>query len=159
MANTLNPKTIATNIATLPVSVTINGTPTTLTIKDLTGVAQAINSRDCPIMIPKTPFMDGIEAEPQAFGAATVRPWNVTYYLNYRILYAPVGTQRNIAEVLQPMTDLSGLVVTAILTGDITMGAEDSMAFTIENMGVVNAPNDDPFYGFDMRVQVMEYLN
>lgn len=158
MANAINPLTIATAIAALSVSVTINGTPTTVKIKDLTNFPQNPGSRDMPLMFPKIDFVTDFFPEPQALATGSSRPWNFSYNLNYRVLYAPISQQRTIADMLAPMTDLWAQIVTAIAQSDVGIGSEEFMPGEYYGMGVVNSPNEDSFWGFDMKVAIMEML-
>lgn len=158
MASTLAPLTIATNIAALSVSVTINGTPTTLNIKDLTSVIDAPSTRDMPLMFPKLDYITGFEPVRENLAAGTVAAWNCTYYLNYRVLYAPLMQNRSISEFLAPLNDLWAKIATAIMQGDVGIGSEEFEAREPFNVGVVNSPSEQPFYGFDMRIMVMEFL-
>lgn len=159
MANAINPLTIATNVAALSMSVTINGTPTTINIKDLTNFPQAPAGRDCPLLFPKIDFVTDFLPTPQALAPGSVRPWDFSYNLNYRFLYAPVTQQRTIADMLAPMTDAWAQIVTKIAQSDVNIGSEEFIPGEYYNMGVVNAPNEVPFFGFDMKINVMEYLS
>ena len=159
MANALNPLTIATNIAALSISVTINGTPTTLNIKNLTAFPQDPSSRDMPLMFPKLDYVTDFEPIREAMATGTGAPWTFTYYVNYRVLYAPITQQRTIADMLAPMTDLWAQIVTGVIQSDVAIGSEEVEPAGYTNMGIVNSPNETPFFGFDMRLMIKEYLS
>src|SRR3990167_2263118 len=159
MANAINPLTIATNIAALAPSVTINGTPTTVQIYDLTDFPEAPDDIYCPMVFPLINFVTGFEPVRDALATGTVTPWSCTYYLNYRVLYTPVTVNRTIADVMAPMIDLWAQLATILIQSDVAIGAEAVEPREPFNMDVVNAPNETPFFGFDMRIMVMEFLS
>jgi hypothetical protein len=75
------------------------------------------------------------------------------------VLFAPVTQQRTIADVLAPMTDLWAQIVTKIAQSDVGIGSEEFIPGEYYNMGVVNSPSEEAFFGFDMKIQILEFLD
>ena len=151
---TLSFQTISNTIAALSVS--------GVTLKDIDEVPTTGDR--VPIILPRPDFITnfGLVEEETAMGAPSVRPMTVRYTLNYRLLFKEAGVGRsNTIEALNGLTEKIGLFLDAVLAMDDTTGVEDLVpsANAVTNMGLVNAPNDEEYYGCDFHLDITEHVN
>ena len=130
-----------------------------LVIKDKHDVPAGGDPRQ-PLLIPLTQYVSDFTMERDSFGGGSVAKMTVTYTLNYRFLYKPVGTGReNILEVFSAMVDMVALIWDAVLAIDVIAGAIDIIPISPVGMGVVEDPSAMPYWGCDLSFQVMEFVN
>jgi hypothetical protein len=71
-----------------------------------------------------------------------------------------VGAGRaNVLEYYDDLTAMIGLVLDAVLAIDTLTGLVDIMPLSVTNMGLVNDPADQAWYGCDFAFRVMEFVN
>jgi len=132
---------------------------TGLTIKDINEIPAGTDSRG-KTLIPKPNFMTDFSMERDSFGGGSTAKMTVNYTLNYRMLYKPVGAGRqNVLEYYDDLTSMIGLVLDAVLAIDTLTGTVDIVPLSVTNMGLVNDPADQAWYGCDFAFRVMEFVN
>ena len=144
--------TISDTIAALSVS--------GVTIKDIDEVPTSGDR--VPIIIPLPDFITNFNLDNMTLGVPSTRLMTVSYTLNYRLLFIRAGAGRsNTIEALNGLTSKIGLFLDAVLAMDTITGVEDLVPSTnaITNMGIVNAPNDDAYYGCDFHLDCLEHVN
>ena len=142
---------VATDIAGLSV--------TGLTIKDLDNFEDEVLHRDGPVLMPAPQYFTDPAIERMSYGPGSVAKTNVYYTLNYRMFYAEVGVERGLSDVYQDMVSLTADLMDAIIANDYTDDAVDISIASIGAFGVVVDPTDNPFYGVDIGIRVLEYQN
>jgi len=151
---TLNLRNVADAFAALSVS--------GLTIKELDGIPSEVGVRSS-LLIPLPNYLTDGEVERDSFGASKAA-MTVSYTINYRLCYQPVGTTRVMTlDVFQGLVQMVGLIWDAVLAIDVFIAAHsevvDIIPVSISNMGIVNDPADMPFYGCDLAFRVQEFVN
>ncbi len=114
-----------------------------------------------PIIIPLPDFITNFSMERDSFGGAAAK-MTVNYTLNYRLLFIRAGAGRsNIIEALNGLTTKIGLFLDEILAVGVVVGVEDltPSSNAVTNMGLVNAPDDEEYYGCDFHLDCMEFVN
>lgn len=130
-----------------------------VTIKDIDEVPTSGDR--VPIVIPLPDFITGFSMERDSFGGASAK-MTVTYTLNYRLLFIKAGAGRsNTIEALNGLTEKIGLFLDAILAVGVVVGVEDltPSSNAVTNMGLLNAPDDEAYYGCDFHLDCMEFVN
>ncbi len=130
-----------------------------LVIKDVNEIPAVGDVRQ-PLLIPLVNFVTDFTVERNSFGAAEAK-MTVRYTLNYRLLYKPVGDGRvNTLEVFDDMVAMFGAIWDALLdTATITGSVDHEGLNGVVNMGVVEAPDGTAFWGCDIPIAMMEFVN
>lgn len=128
-------------------------------IKDKDQIPAAGDERR-PMIIPLPNFMTEFSMVRDSYGGGSEAKMTVQYTLNYRILYKSMGTGRAPKlENISPLVDLIGRWFDAILAIDVFDGAVDIIPWSILSMGVVKDPSEADWWGADVSVRVMEFVN
>lgn len=144
--------TIATSIAGLSVP--------GVTIKDLDGIPEEAQARDCPLLYPKPDgFMSNLRVERDSFGAGSEARKTVRYTLNYAYLHAPVGEGRGLFDVYAAMVGNTLAILDALLADDALNGAVDITPGSVVRFGLVNDPAGGWFHGCVLGLDVVEFVN
>lgn len=143
--------TIANSIAALTV--------TNLSIKDVDEIPAKVDPRQATL-IPLPNYITGFDVERDSFGGGSTAKMTVSYTLNYRLCYTPIGRGRaGKIEYYDTMIDMCMAFLDAVLAIDTITGAIDIMPEAITNMGLVNDPSDNVYIGCDIALRVMEFVN
>jgi len=146
--------TITNSIAALSVS--------GVTIFDIDEVPSEIGPR-APAIIPLPMIFDNFTVQYDSMNTSSgtdARKKTVTYDLHYRLLYAPIGTDRgNILSQLSAMATKAGLFLDAVMAVDTFTGGIDIDPSIPEGNGIVEDPAGVPFWGCDFVLTVMEFVN
>jgi hypothetical protein len=145
-------------IATAIAGMTITG----VTIKDITGIPQQVQPRDCPILFPHPDeWKQGGNGEPSdgstTFGTPTGRTWIFNRTYKYVYLHASVGAGRGIYEQYTDMSDKEDAISTALTQLDIT--SVDVKSVSISSFGTLKDPAGNGFYGFLVSITFREWIN
>jgi len=132
-------------------------TVTGLTIKDMDQIPGAAEMRSATLL-PLPDFLTNYEFERNSVGGGSIAKMTVYYQLNYRLLYKPAGAGRAI-EYFDNMVSMVGLIMDAVMAIDTMSGTVDITPVSVTNMGLVNDPADNPFYGCDIAFRIMEFVN
>jgi len=132
-----------------------------LIIADIDKIPLEIGLR-APHLIPLPAYVTDVEAVRDSFGGASAL-MTISYTLNYRLLYAPAGSDRAMSvEIFDNMVEM----VTAIWDAFLAIGVLDAdisevvdiLPNGVTAMGIVNDPVDRPFYGCDLAFRVTEFV-
>jgi len=127
-------------------------------IKDKDQIPAAGDVRQ-PMIIPLSNFISEFTMVRESFGGGSSAKMTVTYVLNYRILYKPLGAGRAPQlENISPLVDMIARWWDAVLAIDVFDGAVDIIPNTITGMGAVKDPSEDNWLGADVSVKVMEFV-
>lgn len=147
----LDISTVADSIASLSV--------TGVDIKDLDEMKDEVYNRDCPLVMPAPNYITNLRPERDSLGSGSGTQWNVRYTLNYRFFHSRAGTERGLAGVYKDLTDKVVAFVDSIFANDNITGAIDIQNSQISIFGVVDGPSGNQFYGCDISLDVLEFIN
>ena len=131
-----------------------------LEIRDIDDIPAEVGLRDA-MLIPKPDYITDFTMTRVSYGGASALV-DVTYTLNYRLCYQPVGMERPMT-----LTVWGGMcsMVAGIWGKFLEIGvfnADHNEVVDVEplaplNMGIVNDPAGRAFYGCDLAFKIMEF--
>jgi hypothetical protein len=132
--------------------------------KDIDEIPAEVGQRGKSFMIPLPNIITDFSMVRDSFGGGSSAKMTVTYYVNYRLCYEPVGTNRGMTlKVYDGLTKMIGLILDEILAIDVfnTSYTEivDIVPMSVTNFGIVNDPADNAFFGADFAFMVTEFVN
>ena len=149
MTVTVHLESIVTAIAGLSVS--------GVTIKDINAIPDAATGL-CPILIPQpNNFVTDITPTTQSLGFNGGAKLDVSYSLHYVYLHAEAGSGINTYSVYSGLIAKLVDILEAILSNDVVNGAVDMKIESIGNIGVIEDPAGNEFWGVLFSVRVMEF--
>lgn len=112
----------------------------------------------CPALFPiPNGWVTDLQFTLQSLGDDTTRKINVEYTLNYRFLYAPIGSGSVLANYAGIITKLE-LILEAILGNSSPTGAVNMELLAVSDLGALTDPAGQTMYhGVDIAVRVLEY--
>jgi len=151
MAADIKLSTIADSISGLVV--------TGVTMLDLDQIPEAVDPRR-PTFYPwPDGWVSGLEVERNSTGSLGTAKMTVHYVLHYRFCYAPIGSGRGLNDVYPDMVAKAVLLLNKVLDNDIFSGLVDFELAEALAFGVVEDPAGNKFYGCDLALRVMEFVN
>lgn len=148
MTVTCNVNTIASSIAALSIS--------GVTIKDIDEIPDAV-SLLCPVLIPQpNDYMTGTKMSFESYGSNGSAAINMEYDLNYVFLFCEAGGVNAFAPFSPLMTKLALILVT-IMSNDAISGLVDLKINSVGNIGVINDPAGNGYWGVLLSFHVLEY--
>ena len=146
---TLRIATVADSISKLSVS--------GLTICDIDQI-KTVEDKRRSAMIPNVDYISDVAVQVDSFGA-DIGKMTVFYTLNYRLLYKPIGTERTMSIVhFSGLVAMVGLIWDAFLAIGAISGCEDLSIANIGNLGLVEDPSGNGWWGCDLGFRVMEFV-
>jgi hypothetical protein len=135
-----------------------------LIIKDIDEIPAEVGQRSPAVLIPLPDFIGEFSMVRDSYGGGSSAAMTVNYTLGYRLLFQPIGTSRAMSLVVfLGLTEMIGLIWDAVLAIDVLDTDFDEVVdlvpTSITNMGIVNDPADNVFYGCDMTFEVTEFVN
>ena len=132
-----------------------------LIIRDIDDIPVEVGIRQA-LLIPHPNYISDFVAERVSFGGASAL-MDVTYTLNYRLCYQPVGTERAMTiTVWGGLIDMVARIWDAFLAIGVFVTDHNEVVDVIPlapyNMGIVNDPADRAFYGCDLAFQISEQV-
>jgi len=127
-----------------------------LLIRDIDDIPAEVGLRQA-LLIPHPNYVSDFVMERAAYDVLI----DVTYTLNYRLCYQPVGAERALTlTVWSGMVDMVAQIWDAFLSIGVFNTDHNEIVEVIPlapaNMGIVNDPSDRAFYGCDLAFQVKE---
>ncbi len=148
MTVTCNVNTVAASIAALSIS--------GVTIKDITAIPDSARML-CPILIPQpNGYMSNSTMTFESFGSNGAAKMNLEYDLNYVFLYSEVGGISAFAAYSGLMTKLAAVLV-SIMSNDAITGLVDMRLNSIGDIGVINDPAGNEFWGVLLSFHILEF--
>ncbi len=130
---------------------------TSLTIKDIGEVTETYEIRGAVLYhLIDNPVTIAVPKR-QSFGIGSVAKKDVTYSLNYRLLYAPIGSERGIKEIYSNMFVMVANIENAVINNDALSGTIDIQPRIAAGSTTVKDPGGNAFYGLDISFDVLEY--
>lgn len=137
---------------------------TGLEIRDINEIPAEVGLRSPAVLVPLPAYITDFTMERDSYGGGSTAKMTVGYTLNYRLLYAPIGTDRVLTlAIFMDLTEMIGLILDAVLAIDVLDSdfseVVDIVPLSVINMGIVNDPADRAFYGCDFAFRVSEFVN
>jgi len=130
-----------------------------VTIADLDQIPEQVTSRK-PMIFPRPDgFVSNFIMERNSFGGGSTAKMTVTYTLNYRLCYAPIGEGRGVFDIYPNMVEKAFLFLDAVLAIDTLTGLEDITPGDVIDFGPVTDPAGNLFHGCDILINIMEFVN
>ena len=132
-----------------------------LEIRDIDDIPAEAGLRGA-LLIPLPNYVTDFVMTRVSFGGAAAK-MDVTYTLNYRLLFAAIGTDRALnLSVWGGMIEMVAAIWDAFLDIGVFDADHDEVVDVVplapSNMGIVNDPSDRAFYGCDLAFQVTEFV-
>jgi hypothetical protein len=149
MTVTCSVNTVATAISGL----TVSG----VTIKDITAIPDSAKMF-CPVIIPQpNDYMSGTKMTFETFGSMGTAKMNMEYDLNYVYLHCEAGSGINaFAPFSDLMTKLASILV-VIMSNDKVNGLVDLQLQNVGNIGIINDPAGNSYWGVLLSFHVLEF--
>jgi hypothetical protein len=149
MTVTCSVNTVATAISGL----TVSG----VTIKDITAIPDSAKML-CPVLIPQpNDYMSGTKMAFETFGSMGTAKMNMEYDLNYVYLHCEAGSGVNaFAPFSDLMTKLASILV-VIMSNDKVNGLVDLQLQNVGNIGIINDPAGNSYWGVLLSFHVLEF--
>lgn len=142
--------TVATSIAGLSIS--------GVNIRDIDNIPDSA-SMLTPLLIPQpNDFVTNMAATRESFGGGGTAKLNLTYTLNYVYLHAEAGSGVNTFAVYAGLIDNLILILETILANDNINGAVDMELATVGNIGIINDPADNEYWGVLFSLNITEFV-
>jgi len=148
MTIALNPVTVAASIAALSVS--------GVTIKDIDEIPDSANML-CPLVVPMSNFITNITPQTQSFGSNGGAKIDFSYSLNYGFLYAEIGSGINGYAPYAGLMQKLELILETILGNDAISGLVDMKLESLSEVGTIEDPAGNQFWGVTFSLRCLEY--
>jgi hypothetical protein len=149
MTLAINPDVVAASIANLSIS--------GVTIKDIDEIPDSV-SLQCPLIIPQpNGFITAIESTSQSFGSLGDQASDFEYTLNYVFLFAEIGSGISAFTPYEPMIQKLVLIIEEILNNDVVTGLVDMKLESISNIGSIDDPAGNQFWGAFFSLRCLEF--
>lgn len=132
-----------------------------VTIKDVSGIPQSVQTRDCPILFPMPGNWYGggnaVNEDKSTFGTAGSRYWTTSHAMNYVYLHSEVGTGRgnadNYASAVEDIED----IVEAVTALDVS--GVDVAEISHNPIGILTDPSGRRFTGCEVTITLRQRIN
>ena len=140
--------TITNSIAALSIS--------GVTIKDIDEIPQSA-ALLCPLLIPQpNDFVTDVNVEFQSLGSNGTAKIDLSYTLNYVYLHAETGGVGTFDAYSGLITKLTAIIV-KIMSNDAVSGAVDLRLQSVGNIGVIQDPAGNNYWGVLFSFRVLEF--
>lgn len=130
---------------------------TGVTVKDIDEIPQSA-ALLCPILIPQpNGYVSGVNVEFQSFGSNTGAKIDMSYTLNYIYLHSNAGAGLGQLQVYSGLISKLSTIIVAILSNDAITGLVDMQLESIGNIGVIEDPSGNQYWGVMLSFRVLEF--
>jgi hypothetical protein len=141
--------TITDSIAALSIS--------GVTIKDINEIPQSANMLGSTLLPQPRDFVTDFKQTFRSFGSNGAAKIDFEYTLNYVYLHCPAGSGVASFDIYEGlMRNLSAILV-AFASNDAITGLVDLQTSNIGNIGVIEDPSGNQFWGVLLPLRVLEY--
>jgi hypothetical protein len=127
-------------------------------IKDLNEIPTAVDLRRPTLFpVPENAFSD-FAVTRQSQGGAGTALMEARYNINYRFCCFPVGSGRGLFDIYDGFMERVVAILNAVLAADMVTGLIDIEEW-YWSFGIVVDPAGVEFYGCDLSMRVMEFVN
>lgn len=141
---------------------TPDGTNKTVVIRDLTTLRSAEDVRACPVLYPDPTqmFVSNGTVIRDSFGLGATAKQTINYSLRYRLLYMPVGSERDLLSVFPNFIYTFAAILTSLIANDAPTG--NTVDFRLASWtqgGTVQDASGAQFHGCDLTIDIQEFVN
>jgi hypothetical protein len=130
---------------------------TGITIKDIDEIPDNA-AMLCPILIPQpNGYISDISVEFQSFGSNTGAKIDMDYTLNYVYLHCQAGLGLGTFSIYSGLITKLAAIIVAILSNDAITGLVDMQLQNIGNIGVIDDPAGNQYWGVLLSFRVKEF--
>ena len=141
--------TITNSIAALSIS--------GVTVCDIDQIPQSAHLLT-PILFPRpNDFVTDFKQEFVSFGSNGAAKINFEYNLHYVFLYAEAGSGIGAFDMYSGLITKLSAILVAIASNDAVSGLVDLQTSTIGNIGIVEGPSGDQYWGLMLSLRVLEF--
>lgn len=159
MATDIHPVEISDGIAGLDIRLD-GDSSVALDIWQLGEMKDVILPRELPCMMPAPLFVTDLLLEDDSQGGGGASQQTVTYALNYRVFIAAIGEKQGIRKAYKALANWWAAIFTALDTYDHDSYAVDMRPVLLGGFGSpLEGPDGTPFFGFDIGIQIKEFVN
>jgi len=151
MAIALGLETVLTSIANLTV--------TDVQIRDIDEVPDAGEFRTSMLFPDPEGFITAFNVRRDSTGGGGTALMTVTYTLNYRFIFVPAGSLRNLANIYGNLAAKLIAIIEEMLENDDIAGAVDMEVQEIPTIGAVTDPSGTTWHGCTLSLRVTEFVN
>lgn len=148
--------TVNSQIATVAASIaglSISG----VTIKGIDAIPDSA-AMLCPLLLPQpNEFVSGLTFSRETYGSMGSAKMNTSYTLNYVYLHCEAGSGLSTYSVYSGIISKLELILESIDTNDTINGAVDITIESIGNIGVINDPAGNEYWGLLFSLRVLEH--
>ena len=149
MTVTCSVNTVASSIAALSVS--------GVTIKDIDKIPDSAKLL-CPVLIPQpNDYMSNVTVSFETFGSNGGAKLNMEYDLNYVYLHCEAGSGVNAFAPFSSLMTKVALILETIMSNDAVTGLVDLTVNSISNVGIINDPAGNSYWGVLLSFHVLEF--
>jgi len=146
-------------VATFVAGLSISG----VTVLDYSDLTASMAGRDGPTLYPNVAADVVVQnLTRDTVGGGTVALQTLEYGIPYRLLYAELGTERDLSDVIPGEITVMKAIFTALVQNDTPVLGGSSVDLKIDNVrlgGTVADLAARPFHGVDFVLRVMEFIN
>ncbi len=129
-----------------------------VTVKDIDQIPTSA-SMLCPILFPQpNDFVTGITPTFETYGSNGGAKINMTYTLNYVFLECEAGSGISAFDAYNGLITHIAAILQAVLSNDAITGAVDITPHGIPNIGVIEDPAGNQFWGALLSFEILEYV-
>ena len=148
--------TVADSISSMSFS---SGLAFTFKVRDLNEMTNEVLNRDCPVVMPAPNWFSVSDVEKQNLGTGSSARWNLEYILTYRIFSIEAGMERTIGDATLLTAQHVMAFLDEIFENDSITGAIDMELAGAPTFGIVEEPSGKSFYGADIELRILEFIN
>lgn len=130
---------------------------TGVTIKDIDEIPQSA-SMLTPLLIPQpNDFVTDFAVTFQSFGSNGTAKMDMDYSLNYVYLHAEAGSGIGTFDVYSGLITKLSAIIVAILSNDAITGLVDMQLGGIGNIGIIEDPSGNQYWGVLFSFRIKEF--
>ncbi len=132
---------------------------TGVTILDADAMKDKVEVRDTPFLMLAPTWFTKPEYTYDSYGTGVSAAITMKYVLVWRFFFAEVGVERGHADIFQGFIQKVTAIIDAVIANDATSDAVHLQVASVGPFGVVTDPVENEFFGCDIGISVMEYVN
>lgn len=112
-----------------------------------------------PLLLPQpNGFVSDIAPEFRTYGSGGVAKIDLQYTLNYLYLHAPTGSGISTFDAYKGLLENIILIFESIFASDVVSGAIDLQLSTMSDIGTVQDPSGNDYWGIQFSLRILEHV-
>ena len=112
-----------------------------------------------PLLLPQpNGFVSDIASEFRTYGSAGAAKIDLQYTLNYLYLHAPTGSGISTFDAYKGLLENIILIFESIFASDVVSGAIDLQLSTMSDIGTVQDPSGNDYWGIQFSLRILEHV-